>query len=697
MNPQNKTISDQIFVQPHEAGVGSPLMVFSSGTPIEKLGLPKLLTNALIKNYVLTVGDFIKISRMDLVNFRNLEYKYVNFLLEYRRRISLSDKNQEFNTDVKNKDEKKTKESENNTITVEYLNNNPLEKEKILDIINHKKSKIDHPYSREQNIIVISPFESIDNLEIPKRLKNALKYHDIKTVSDFINASKDTLYKVKNLGPRYVSYLLEFRQRLIVQTDKSEKPLIIDVLKSELNEDYPKEISAPPKNEDNSNSKVISNPIILSPDELLINLELPTRVLNALSNKKIITVYDLCNASETSLFKIRNIGPKIVAMLIAFRSGIIFDKAIGVENDSANMNQHIPTQIASKKENVLSDSEMADNLFNGINDQRGIEILKQRYGLLTGERHTLDEIGSTYGVTRERIRQIQKKIVSRIKKYGSIHTKKLIADIHNMLWQHIGIIDSNEADDYVNEDLGIEKYDGSSFLDLTSDLSWVQRFQIKDLIFYTPIPVREIDFEDFSCRMLELLKKHPAGISVSEIAPLLKELDHVKDIRFNKIEFIKKYCSLDQRLEKIDEFTYRAYDWNVLPYYESLIKQVFIAEKMPLHFTEIAYKANELLKKTGRKLDERRIYSIVLGSEKFAHTGRRGTYGLTEWGIRRELLPALIEECIKKAGFPLHVDQIFYYVSKYKDTPITNVYALLYSNKKFYRTRDGAYGLKLSS
>ncbi len=564
MNPQSKIIPDKIFNQNDENKKRAPLMVFAPEAPVEKLGLPRLLTNALIKNYVLTVGDFIKISRMDLVNFRNLEYKYVNFLVEYRQRLKLS-------------------------------------------------------------------------------------------------------------------------------ADHSEKPSEGITRKPALNSN---DLSVLTKIDDKSSIDDTSKRIVLSPDEPLINLELPTRVLNSLTNKGIITAYDLCNASESSLFKIRNIGPKIVAMLIAFRSGIVFDRVVGVENDNTNANQNILIQAALKEENILSDSEMADKLFNSISDQRSIEILKQRYGLLTGEKHTLDEIGSAYGVTRERIRQIQKKTVSRIKKYGSIHTKKLIVGIHNMLWQHGGIMDSNEADNYVNENLGIEKYDGSSFLDLASDLSWLQRFQIKDLIFYTPIPKGEIDFEDFSSKVLELLKKHPAGINVSDIASLLKEFDRVKDTRFNKIEFIRKYCSIDQRLEKIDESTYRAYDWKVLPYYESLIKQVFLVEKMPLHFTEIAYKTNELLKKTGRKLDERRIYSIVLGSEKFAHTGRRGTYGLTEWGIRKELLPVLIEECIKKAGFPLHVDQIFYYVSKYKDTPITNVYASLYSNKKFYRTRDGAYGLR---
>lgn len=337
---------------------------------------------------------------------------------------------------------------------------------------------------------------------------------------------------------------------------------------------------------------------------------------------------------------------------------------------------------------------MLDQLMGSINDKRGMEIVEKRYGLLSGERHTLDEIGSEYGVTRERIRQIQKKSVLRMNKYGAIHLKQLILDIRNMLWAHTGIADSDEADKYINNDLGIERYDGSSLLDLAKDLSWIQCFQIKDLIFYTPIPEKEIEFEQFSHKILELFKKHPAGVNIQDVAASLKVLDRVKDLRFNRVEFINKYCSLDPRLEKLDESVYRTYDMRILPFYVSLIEQVFLTEKMPLHFTEIAYKTNKLLQKTGRKLDERRIYSIVLQSEKFAHTGRRGTYGLTEWGIRKELLPELIEECIRNAGFPLYLDQIFYFVSKHKDTKLINVHTVLNGNRRFYKTREGAYALK---
>jgi len=45
------------------------------------------------------------------------------------------------------------------------------------------------------------------------------------------------------------------------------------------------------------------------------------------------------------------------------------------------------------------------------------KILEMRFGLLDGVAHTLEEVGQEFGVTRERIRQIEAKALERIKKH----------------------------------------------------------------------------------------------------------------------------------------------------------------------------------------------------------------------------------------------------------------------------------------
>ncbi len=51
------------------------------------------------------------------------------------------------------------------------------------------------------------------------------------------------------------------------------------------------------------------------------------------------------------------------------------------------------------------------------------EILSMRFGLKDGITHTLEEVGQVFGVTRERIRQIETKSLEKIKEHKAL--KKL--------------------------------------------------------------------------------------------------------------------------------------------------------------------------------------------------------------------------------------------------------------------------------
>lgn len=425
--------------------------------------------------------------------------------------------------------------------------------------------------------------------------------------------------------------------------------------------------------------------VILQSDEPLEILDLPTRLKNALLNADIMTVGQFYGLNGNNFLKFRNIGPKNQKFLIEYRKAM---KVEGILPSKEAPVMSAPVSIHDDR----SDSEMWELLLKHVKNTRESDIIKRRYGLINGDRETLEEIGNDYGVTRERIRQIEKKALGKLRTYGNLHIKKLVSDVRTAIWLNGGLVTEEEADRFMVDLLGITGYDGSSILDLFSDLNLIQRYTLKDFLFYCPLYRRQISLENFSEKILSVLKKNPQGISVSEIARAVPEIKDVKKTEI--IGLVEKYCSLDARIEKATPLTYRLFRRGKLKYYESLITKVLETEGTPLHFTEISYKTNKLLKEAGHKLDERRIYAIVLTSGKFAHTGKRGTYGLTEWGIRKEMMPDLIEECIRKAGFPLRVDQIYYFVSKYKDTRRINISAVLNSNRRFLRNSDGSFSVR---
>ena len=100
---------------------------------------------------------------------------------------------------------------------------------------------------------------------------------------------------------------------------------------------------------------------------------------------------------------------------------------IGDEEDSILQN-FIPSDDQSAEEEVMDNlsRELIMNLLNnkGINlhlTEKDKDIMIKRYGLDDQGMRTLDEIGTEYGVSKESIRQIQKKVETRFRRNPQIH------------------------------------------------------------------------------------------------------------------------------------------------------------------------------------------------------------------------------------------------------------------------------------
>ncbi|MDR3643074.1 MAG: sigma-70 family RNA polymerase sigma factor [Candidatus Doudnabacteria bacterium] len=75
-----------------------------------------------------------------------------------------------------------------------------------------------------------------------------------------------------------------------------------------------------------------------------------------------------------------------------------------------------PNEVAGRQ--ILK--EYVGNILNDL-DPREQKILRMRFGLEDGVTHTLEEVGEEFGVTRERIRQIESKALERIREHIDIN------------------------------------------------------------------------------------------------------------------------------------------------------------------------------------------------------------------------------------------------------------------------------------
>jgi RNA polymerase primary sigma factor len=98
------------------------------------------------------------------------------------------------------------------------------------------------------------------------------------------------------------------------------------------------------------------------------------------------------------------------------REPISLQAVVGEEADST-LGDFIEDADAPVPVDVVSFGLMQEQLYDVLRTltEREAAVVKMRFGLTDGQQHTLDEIGREFGLTRERIRQIESKTLSKLR------------------------------------------------------------------------------------------------------------------------------------------------------------------------------------------------------------------------------------------------------------------------------------------
>jgi len=346
-------------------------------------------------------------------------------------------------------------------------------------------------------------------------------------------------------------------------------------------------------------------------------------------------------------------------------------------------------------ENTAKLSELKEiiNTLLGVLDARSQDIVTRRYGLKTGKIETLDSIGKEYGVTRERVRQIEaqaKKLVACRKEL----LEAINAVLRDVFRKHGGVL-TEEYLMKVLEDSQADKPEQNTvifFLDILPRFERVTKSNELGPHWSHP---------ELHNRYNEQVISEAQGILTKKKKPL-EEATLLQKIR-EKLEItgaeLPNECikALLEASKKLKRTVFG--EWGLIEWVETSPRGVgdkaFIVLKRsgkPMHFDEITNQINEV--SFDHKVAHRQtVHNELIKDDRFVLVGR-GLYGLSDWGYIPGTVADVMTEILKEANKPLTREELIEEVLKQRLVKRTTVLLGLQNRDRFERMPGEKYRLK---
>ena len=148
-----------------------------------------------------------------------------------------------------------------------------------------------------------------------------------------------------------------------------------------------------------------------------------------------------------------------------------------------------PTQSAFQTDSIIND------ILTTIDREREREIISRRYGLYD-RKETLEQIGELQGITRERVRQLEKAVISKLKALAEQGSVPHVSTLQDMFIDTVKTMGgaariSDLTEKLVAENTKIEQSRIAFLVQLCSKLAFIS----EDDHFYQSVGVRSIHDE----------------------------------------------------------------------------------------------------------------------------------------------------------------------------------------------------------
>ncbi|MFH1187665.1 MAG: sigma factor-like helix-turn-helix DNA-binding protein [bacterium] len=333
------------------------------------------------------------------------------------------------------------------------------------------------------------------------------------------------------------------------------------------------------------------------------------------------------------------------------------------------------------------------DLFKELNENER-DILTRRFGLLRQKCETLEQVGREKGVTRERIRQIEK---GSIKKLQQIYLeeeklKSLKNIVVRILEEYGGLMRENHLLDVLLEYMGsVEKKESNkqAIVFMLANLFDEPNLLKNHPDFHNSWYLSQVHVEK-AREIISLIEK-----KIIERNELLDELG-LTDV-FNEIEIERKpfdaYLNATKKIEQNNFGHWGIASWATVTPKRINDKAYLIFKKMnkPLHFREVADLINESAFGDKKIANAGTVHNELIMDPRYVLIGR-GIYALKEWGFTPGTVSDLVFELLKKSG-PMHRDEIVEKVSKQRMVSENTIKVSLIDKNLFKKAAKNVYGI----
>ena len=338
--------------------------------------------------------------------------------------------------------------------------------------------------------------------------------------------------------------------------------------------------------------------------------------------------------------------------------------------------------------NILIKPEKITKKFLSVLPDRSFDVLARRFGLKDdlGRTTTLEAIGRDYGITRERIRQIENNAIKNIRK-SEIFGKesKIFDDLYKIIDSLGGIVSEEDLLDYLAGKKRIKNH--IHFLLVLGDLFYKEK---EDNLFKSRWYINN----EIANEVHSILDQISEGLTKDDLYPeneiVSLFLDRMSDFhtKYKKPEIVKRWLSLSKIVGR-NHFN----EWGLASSTNINAKGIrdyaYLSIRQhgnPMHFREVA---KSIADNFDRKAHTATCHNELIKDSRFVLVGR-GLYALTEWGYTGGVVKDVIRNILEEKG-PLTRSEIIEKVLRERYIKENTVVVNLQDTKLFKKDNKGRY------